>query len=87
MGDSDQSMAETAAIDSRASPGLSFDTPARLSRNALNIDRGIMSNMNGAAVATAPLTDSWRHGQTFARIRSSQGQRRHEDWSRSSQRV
>jgi hypothetical protein len=35
MGDSDQSMTEKAAIDSRASLGLSFDTPARLGRNAL----------------------------------------------------
>jgi hypothetical protein len=29
MGDSDQSMTEKAAIDSRASLGLSFDTPAK----------------------------------------------------------
>ena len=40
MGDSDLSMTENAAIDSRTSLGLSFDTPARLGRNALNTDRG-----------------------------------------------
>ena len=48
MGDSDLSMTtEKAAIDSRASLGLSFDTPARLGRNALDTDRGTMSSMNG----------------------------------------
>ena len=41
------------------------------------------SRITGTALlsTTAPLTDSWRHGQTFARIRSSQGQTEREDWA------
>ena len=75
MGESDQSMTEEAAIDSRASLGLSFDTPARLGRNALNTDRGTMSKLN----AKAFLTDRCRHGQASARIPSSQGEKRRQN--------
>ena len=33
-----------------------------------------MSNTNGAAVSNGSSDDHWRHGRTFARISSSQGQ-------------
>lgn len=43
---------------------------------AQNTDRRTISNMDEALLsAKAPLSDSWRHGQNFARIRSSQGRR------------